>query len=168
LGFDFEIRTKEVDESFPSEMDVTLVAQYLAEKKSRAFGTLAKKELLITSDTTVVLDNRILNKPVDEREASEMLNALSGHSHEVITGVCLSASDKTISFSETTRVYFRGLTKSEIKHYIVTHQPMDKAGAYGIQEWIGMVGIEKIEGDYYNVMGLPTHQLYQKLHQHFL
>lgn len=168
LGFDFEIRSKDVDESFPAEMDVKTVAQYLAEKKSRAFGALARKELLITSDTTVVLDNSILNKPVDDQEASDMLNSLSGHWHEVITGVCLRATEKTISFAETTRVYFRELTESEIQHYVVTHQPMDKAGAYGIQEWIGMMGIEKIEGDYYNVMGLPTHQLYRQLHQHFL
>ncbi|MCE7993222.1 MAG: septum formation protein Maf [Roseivirga sp.] len=167
LGLDFEIRTREVDESFPGDMEVKQVAQYLAEKKSAAFGELAGRELLITSDTTVVLGSVILNKPADEKEAIEMLNALSKEAHEVVTGVCLRSPDKTVTFSETTEVYFRDLTDAEIKHYVMQYRPMDKAGAYGIQEWIGMVGIEKIIGDYYNVMGLPTHRLYSNLIEHF-
>lgn len=168
LGFDFEIRTKEVDESFPADMDVKQVAQYLAKKKSAAFGELTEKEVLITSDTTVVIGDMILNKPADADEAIAMIESLSGNVHSVVTGVCLRSSDKTIAFSETTRVHFRSLTQEEILHYVNKYQPMDKAGGYGIQEWIGMVGIEKIEGDYYNVMGLPTHRLYQYLTTHFL
>ncbi len=166
LGFDFEIRTKEVDESFASDMEVTSVAQYLAEKKSAAFE-LAAGELLITSDTTVVAGPTILNKPADKAEATAMLETLSNGVHKVITGVCLRTPDKTIAFSETTEVHFRELTAEEIEHYIDHYKPMDKAGAYGIQEWIGMVGIEKITGDYYNVMGLPTYQLYRHLTENF-
>lgn len=167
LGLDFEIRTNEVDESFPADMEVKQVAQYLAEKKSAAFGELAKRELLITSDTTVILGLAILNKPANEQEAINMLHALSNQAHEVVTGVCLRSADKTVAFSETTEVHFRGLTGAEIEHYVTQYRPMDKAGAYGIQEWIGMIGIEKIIGDYYNVMGLPTHRLYSNLIEHF-
>lgn len=167
LGLEFEIRTKEVDESFASDMDVKLVARYLAEKKSTAFGELAQKELLITSDTTVVMGSVILNKPADKDEATAMLQALSGGIHKVVTGVCLRSADKTVAFSETTEVHFRDLTDEEIEHYIDHYKPMDKAGAYGIQEWIGMIGIEKIVGDYYNVMGLPTQRLYSHLKEEF-
>lgn len=167
LGFDFEIRTREADESFDSNMEVTKVAQYLAEKKSIAFGELTKKELLITSDTTVVAGRHILNKPSDKAEATAMLRTLSNDKHKVITGVCLRSAARTITFSETTEVHFRELTSEEIEHYINHYRPMDKAGAYGIQEWIGMIGIKKITGDYYNVMGLPTYQLYRHLKEHF-
>lgn len=167
LGLDFETRTKEVDESFPADMEVKLVAEYLAEKKSDAFGDLAQKELLITSDTTVVIGSTILNKPVDFEEAVAMLSALSGNSHEVVTGVCLRSTEKRVLFSETTEVHFRDLTDEEIAHYVNQYKPMDKAGAYGIQEWIGMIGIEKIVGDYYNVMGLPTQSLYKRMREDF-
>lgn len=167
LGLDFEIRTKEVNESFPIDMEVKKVAQYLAEKKSAAFGKLEARELLITSDTTVVLGPVILNKPANEKEATEMLTALSNKAHEVVTGVCLRSTDKTVAFSETSEVHFRDLIPAEIEHYVTQYRPMDKAGAYGIQEWIGMIGIEKIIGDYYNVMGLPTHRLYSNLIEHF-
>lgn len=166
LGFDFDIRTKDVDESFPSTMRVTEVAEYLAKKKSAAFE-LANDELLITSDTTVVLGELILNKPANHQEAIDMITSLSGKAHAVVTGVCLRSVEKTISFSETTQVFFRELTRAEITHYVHTYEPMDKAGAYGIQEWIGMIGIEKIEGDYYNVMGLPSYKVYQHLTAHF-
>ncbi|GAB5523807.1 MAG: Maf-like protein [Roseivirga sp.] len=167
LGLEFEIRTKDVDESFPEDMEAMLVAQYLAEKKSAAFGELAEQELLITSDTTVVLGSTILNKPADKEEAMAMLEALSGGAHEVVTGVCLRSADKTVAFSETSEVHFRELTVAEIEHYVDHYKPMDKAGAYGIQEWIGMIGIEKIVGDYYNVMGLPCQQLYGQLTENF-
>ena len=167
LGFDFEVRTMEVDESFDTNMPVREVAGYLAGKKSDAFGNLVASELLITSDTTVVQGNDIMNKPADRTEAIAMITRLSGNSHEVVSGVCLRSATKRVVFSETTSVFFKTLTQAEIEHYVDTYQPYDKAGAYGIQEWIGMVGIEKIEGDYYNVMGLPTQALYHNLQEHF-
>ncbi|WP_339606221.1 Maf family nucleotide pyrophosphatase [uncultured Roseivirga sp.] len=163
LEVGFEIRTKEVDESFPSTILVNEVAEYLAVKKSQAFEDLKGSELVITSDTTVLNDGQILNKAENAQEAFEMIQSLSGKTHQVITGVCLRSSNKKVSFSETTKVTFRKLEKAEIEHYIQNYKPFDKAGAYGIQEWIGMVGIEKIEGDFYNVMGLPLHKLYKHL-----
>lgn len=163
LEVDFEIRTKEVDESFPATIPVNGVAEYLAVKKSQAFEDLKGSELVITSDTTVLNDGQILNKAENAQEAFEMIQSLSGKTHQVITGVCLRSSNKKVSFSETTKVTFRKLEKAEIEHYIQNYKPFDKAGAYGIQEWIGMVGIEKIEGDFYNVMGLPLHKLYKHL-----
>ncbi len=167
LDLDFSIKTMEVYESFSDNMPVREVAQYLAEKKSAAFGQLAEKELLITSDTTVVLDDEIMNKPADRSEALEMIGKLSGQMHEVVSGVCLRTTHQLITFSETTRGYFKDLSQAEMEHYVDQYQPYDKAGAYGIQEWIGMIGVEKIEGDYYNVMGLPVHQLYLHLQKHF-
>lgn len=163
LEVGFEIRTKDVDESFPATLAKTAVAEYLAIKKSEAFGKLENKTLLITSDTTVLNEGRILNKAKNASEAFDMIESLSGKTHQVITGVCLRTSGKKINFSETTQVTFRALEKAEIEHYIDRYQPFDKAGAYGIQEWIGMIGIEKIEGDYYNVMGLPLFRLYEQL-----
>lgn len=165
LEVDFEIRTKDVDEDFPEDLDPNLVAEFLAIKKSEAFEALAENELILTSDTTVICNGKILNKAADYNEAFGMIEMLSGKSHEVITGVCLRTSDQRITFSETTRVTFATLTTAEIDHYIKKYQPFDKAGAYGIQEWIGMIGIEKIEGDFYNVMGLPLHRLYRALLQ---
>ncbi|MGW8123472.1 Maf family nucleotide pyrophosphatase [Roseivirga echinicomitans] len=163
LEVDFEIRTKEVDESFPASMPVSEVAEFLAVKKSAAFEDLKANELVITSDTTVLNEGKILNKAENAEEAFEMIQSLSGKTHEVITGVCLRTSHKKVSFSEVTKVTFRVLETTEIEHYIKRYKPFDKAGAYGIQEWIGMVGIEKIEGDFYNVMGLPLHRLYKQL-----
>jgi septum formation protein len=165
LEVDFEIRTKDVDEDFPEDLDPNLVAEFLAIKKSTAFEELAENELLLTSDTTVICNGKILNKAADYNEAFGMVEMLSGKSHEVITGVCLRTKNQRITFSETTRVTFATLTTAEIDHYIKKYQPFDKAGAYGIQEWIGMIGIEKIEGDFYNVMGLPLHRLYRALTQ---
>jgi septum formation protein len=165
LEVDFEIRTKEVDESFPDDLEPPLVAEYLAVKKSAAFEELAENELLLTSDTTVICDGKILNKAADYTEAFSMIKMLSGKTHEVVTGVCLRTSNQNVAFSETTKVNFAKLSDSEIDHYIKQNKPFDKAGAYGIQEWIGMIGIEKIEGDFYNVMGLPLHRLYKALLQ---
>ncbi|PIQ47471.1 MAG: septum formation protein Maf [Cytophagales bacterium CG12_big_fil_rev_8_21_14_0_65_40_12] len=165
LEVDFEIRTKDVDEDFPEDLDPNLVSEFLAIKKSEAFDALAENELILTSDTTVICNGKILNKAADYNEAFGMIEMLSGKSHEVITGVCLRTSDQRITFSETTKVTFATLTTAEIDHYIKKYQPFDKAGAYGIQEWIGMIGIEKIEGDFYNVMGLPLHRLYRALLQ---
>ena len=162
LGLEFTIRSIEVDETIPNEVAPQEAARFLAEKKSGAY-TVGENELLITADTTVVLGKEVLNKPASKEEAIGMLTKLSGKAHEVISGVCLKTTDKQVSFSESTRVYFKPLSLQEIEHYVATYQPYDKAGAYGIQEWIGMIGIEKIEGDYYNVMGLPVHQLYTQL-----
>ena len=163
LGLDFEVRSIEADESFSPDMPVREVAAYLAQKKSKDFGPLQPGELLITADTTVVQGNDIMNKPENRQEAIGMLQRLSGGMHEVVSSICLRSEVKEVLFSENTRVFFRVLGQQEIEHYVDQYQPYDKAGAYGIQEWMGMTGIEKIEGDYYNVMGLPTQALYQHL-----
>ena len=163
LGIPFSVRVKETDESFPADMQADEVARYLAEQKAKAFLGELNEELLITADTTVVLADDVLNKPADAAEAFKMLRRLSGTSHQVITGVCLLRHNNLISFSDVTKVYFRQLEDEEIHYYINDFKPFDKAGSYGIQEWIGMIGIEKIEGSYYNVMGLPVEKLYQHL-----
>lgn len=158
----FETRSKEVDESFPANMDIRKVAEFLACKKGAAFHKeLKENELLLCSDTTVCVGDEILNKPANSEEARAMLEKLSGKKHEVITGVCLKSKDKEISFSDCTEVYFKNLSPAEIDYYIEKHQPFDKAGSYGIQEWIGFIGVEKIVGDYYNVMGLPLRKVYE-------
>lgn len=164
LGVEFSIKTKEVPEDYPATLPKTVIAKYLAEKKAKAFQPeLTKNEVVLTADTTVILDNELLEKPQHGLEARGMLQALSGRKHQVMTGVCLASSDRLTSFDDTTFVTFRELTASEIDHYIDQFQPFDKAGAYGIQEWIGMIGIEKIEGNYFTVMGLPTHLVYAHL-----
>lgn len=164
LGFDFETRAKEVSEEFPSKLRREEIPLHLCEKKSDAFANeLTDGQLLITADTIVWADNEVLNKPKDHDEAVKMLNKLSGKMHEVITAVCLRTSDKKESFYVTTDVYFKDLTQEEIEYYVTNYQPFDKAGAYGVQEWIGYIGIEKINGSYYNVVGLPVKELYEAL-----
>ncbi len=163
LDLDFDTRVKSIDESFPENLPKDQVAEYLAIEKSKAFDTLADDELIITSDTTVVYQDILLEKASDNEEALEMLKILSGKTHAVITGVCLKTKAKRVSFSETTLVHFDKLNEDDIRYYISTYKPFDKAGAYGIQEWIGMVGVNKIEGDFYNVMGLPLNRLYKEL-----
>ena len=143
-------------------MSVDQVAAHLAEKKANAHE-LQPDELLITADTVVILDNAILGKPSSLDEATEMLSKLSGKTHTVMTGVCLKTNKETKVFSDSTKVTFRRLSTEEIDFYVNTYQPLDKAGAYGIQEWIGKVGIKSIDGDYYNVVGLPLQKLYQHL-----
>ncbi len=162
-GFDFEIYTMEVNEDFDSEMDVRRVAEHLAAKKNQAYHNVLRDKIIVTSDTTVVYDQYILNKPADSTEAMEMLRALSGKRHEVITGVATSLNGNTTSFSDVTYVDLKVLSEAEIDFYVKHYQPLDKAGAYGIQEWIGMIGVEKIEGSFYNVVGLPIHRVYQEL-----
>lgn len=162
LGITFEVKTQEVDESYPDSLENKKVAEYLAQKKANVFQ-LKSSEILITSDTTVLLENQILNKPKNAAEAEKMLNLLSDKSHHVITGVCLKSLDKEMVFSETTKVSFKKLTKEEVQHYVQHYKPFDKAGAYGIQEWMGYIGIKQLEGCYYNVMGLPLSRLYQEL-----
>lgn len=165
LGLTFEVRVKEVHEDFPEHMQREEVAEYLASHKADAYAGDLKDEVLITADTIVCLGDRILNKPADAAEAFDMLRALSGASHEVITGVCLLTKETKTVFHDTTKVYFKELSDEEINYYIQHYKPFDKAGAYGIQEWIGMIGIEKIEGSYFNVVGLPVQKLYTHLRQ---
>lgn len=152
----------DTDESFPESLDKNKVATYLAEKKAEAFlPYLYDEEVLITADTVVVSGDRLLNKPATEKEAREMLQVLQGKSHQVITGVCIRDLQHNILISDSTEVTFSALDDQEINHYIKTFQPFDKAGAYGIQEWIGLIGITAIQGSYYTVMGLPVHRVYQ-------
>jgi septum formation protein len=159
LDLEFTVEVREVDEVFPDDLDATEVAEYLAKLKASAFTNITDEQLIITADTVVVLDNKILGKPKNKAEATQMLQSLSNRSHRVITGVCIKTCDKTISFSNTTKVYFKELTASEIDYYIENYKPFDKAGSYGIQEWIGAIGITKIEGSYFNVVGLPIQEL---------
>ena len=164
LGIDFEVKTKEVEEVYPNHLKKQEVALYLSELKSAAFEKEIKaNELVITSDTIVCINDQILGKPSGIEEAKAMLHQLSGKKHEVITAVTLLSKEKKHSFFVSTSVYFKELTSEEIDYYVTNYQPFDKAGSYGIQEWIGYIGIEKIEGSYFNVVGLPVHQLYEEL-----
>jgi septum formation protein len=163
-GFIFEVRTKDTNESFPDDLPCTKVAEFVARKKLDALlEDASADELILCADTTVVVDNAILNKPRDAEDASEMLGLLSGRSHKVITGVCIASKSSISSFSVVTTVYFKHLSVEDIDFYIKQFKPFDKAGAYGIQEWIGHVAIERIEGSYNNVVGLPTHEVHQAL-----
>lgn len=163
LGIDFSIQVKEVEEVYPAHLQGSEITDYLADLKSKAFTNLATNDLVITSDTIVWLENKPLEKAKNESEAFEMLQKLSGKKHEVITSVSIKSANFQKIFNNTTQVYFKKLTDEEIRFYIKNYQPFDKAGAYGIQEWIGFIGIEKIEGSYFNVMGLPVHKLYEEL-----
>lgn len=164
LGYIFEVRTKDTDESFPAMLNCTGVAQYVAEKKSEAMmQDLADDEVLICADTVVIIDDQILGKPSTRDKAIDMLEKLSGREHLVITGVVISSLERQISFSVTTTVFFQPLSGEEIRFYVDKFQPFDKAGSYGIQEWIGYAAIQRIEGSYNNVVGLPTHEVYQAL-----
>lgn len=164
LGLKFEIKTKDTDESYNSNLSPSEICSYLAEKKALAFkDEVFENDVVITSDTIVSLNGEILEKPLNKEEAVKMLLKLSGNQHSVFTGVCLySTQTKTVFFDET-KVFFKSLTREEIEYYVDNFKPFDKAGSYGIQEWIGYIGIEKIEGDYFNVMGLPLNKLYDKL-----
>lgn len=163
LGIDFELRTKDVDESYPVSFRPEAVAVYIAEKKANSFLNAIKDELLIAADTVVAIGDEIFGKPVDEQDAKRMLQHLSGKNHEVITGVALLFKGKIYSFFEKTTVYFKELSEMEIDYYIQHYRPYDKAGSYGIQEWIGLIGVYKIEGSYNNVVGLPTSRLYHEI-----
>jgi septum formation protein len=174
MDLDFQVMVKPVDETFPKNISVEKTAEYLAEKKADAFDfselsttvgadSKAAPTKIITCDTVVVIDNEILGKPETPEEAIVMLKKLSGRKHAVITGVCIKTETEKKLFSETTLVHFKSLSDKQICYYVETYKPFDKAGAYGIQEWIGLVGINKIEGCYYNVMGLPTAKLLEML-----
>ncbi|UYZ64078.1 Maf family nucleotide pyrophosphatase [Hymenobacter weizhouensis] len=165
LGLTYEVRLREVEESFPPELRRAAVAEYLAARKAQAYAPdLAPDELVITADTIVCLDDDVLNKPQDEAEAVHMLQRLQGRAHDVYTGVCLLPADgRPVVFSDQTRVHFRPLSLPEIEHYVQHYRPLDKAGAYGAQDWIGMVAVTRLEGSYFNVMGLPVHRLWEEL-----
>ena len=164
LGFEFEVRLKSVVEVYPPELQGEEIARYLSKLKAGPFQeNLAAKEIVVTSDTVVWHNNNSLAKAADAEEAYQMLKTLSGDWHEVITAVTFTTSKNQNTIHHTTRVKFKALLEPEIKHYIKTFKPFDKAGAYGIQEWIGLIGIEKIEGSYTNVVGLPTHLVYETL-----
>ena len=182
LGFDYEVRTLQgLDESYPDGLPMEEIPQYISRKKAAAYS-VGEDELLITADTIVWLDGEVLGKPVDEEEARQMLRKLSGRTHQVVTGVTLktplnlplkgrlAAQDSSPlrggwegSFSSVSQVTFAQLSEAEIEHYVTHYHPLDKAGAYGIQEWIGYIGVTSIEGSYFNVMGLPVQRLYSEM-----
>ncbi len=169
LGLDFEIRIKEVEEVYPPNLKAEEITNYLAVLKANAFeGQMESNEMIITSDTLVWINEKALGKPNNEEEAFQILKTLSDNTHEVITSVCFKTIDKTETIFEITKVTFGNLSDESIKHYIKTCHPFDKAGAYGIQEWIGLIGISKIEGSYTNVVGLPTHSVYNYLKEFVL
>lgn len=167
LGVDFEVKVlKGVDESYPESLPVADVAEYIAAEKAAAY-TVKDDELLITADTVVIVGRDILGKPADAADACGMLRELSGKTHQVVTGVCLTTSKEQRRFSVTTDVTFKQLSDAEINHYVDKYKPYDKAGAYGIQEWIGYIGVTALSGSYYNVMGFPVQRVYEELTTHF-
>lgn len=165
MGVDFTIRTKNVIENYPSNLPLTEVAQYLSLKKAKVFDSseLPDNYMLITADTIVIADNHILGKPKNNDDAVGMLNLLSGKVHSVVTGVTVRTNEQIKTFSVISKVTFERLDNEEINYYVDAFSPLDKAGAYGIQEWIGYIGVSNVEGSYYNVMGLPTQKLYRIL-----
>lgn len=169
LGLDYEVRTLPgIDESYPDTLQGEEIPVYISSKKASAYlDALKDNELLITADTIVWLDGRVLGKPADEDEARQMLRDLSGKTHQVITGVTLATTTFQKSFASVSQVTFASLTEEEISYYVSHYHPMDKAGSYGVQEWIGFIGVERIEGSYFNVMGLPVQRLYRELKETF-
>jgi septum formation protein len=167
LGVDFEVRVlPDIDESYPASLPALQTAEYIACKKAAAYReVMADDELVITADTVVIVGDEVLGKPSDAAEAALMLRKLSGRTHQVVTGVCLTTCEQTVQFSVRTDVTFKQLTDDEIDFYIKKYQPFDKAGAYGIQEWIGYIGCTGLNGSYYNVMGLPVQRIYTELQQ---
>lgn len=164
LNLNFEIRLKEVEEIYPKHLQASEITDYLADLKSKVFDSeLTEHDLLITSDTIVWFNNKALGKPKNYEEAFDMLKSMSGKKHEVITSISIKNKNFQKIVNHNTTVFFKELTDDEIHYYIENFQPYDKAGAYGIQEWIGKIGISKIEGSYFNVVGLPTHELYKEL-----
>lgn len=164
LGLNYEIRLQNIDETFDVDMPPHEVPAMLSKRKAAAFiPTLTTEEVVLTADTVVICEGQILNKPADATEAKEMLGLLSGKKHTVVTAFSLSSKDKQICISDSTDVYFRHLTTDEISHYVEKYKPFDKAGSYGVQEWIGMTGITRIDGSYFTVVGLPIHLVYEQL-----
>ncbi len=166
-GFQFEVFAKDIDESIPQETPTFQIAKSISQKKNQAYRALLEDEVILTSDTVVIHDNKILGKPKNTKEAFQMLSSLSGKSHQVISAVTISSLKKNITFDDITEVFSKPLSSDEINFYIEKYKPYDKAGAYGIQEWIGMIGIKKIIGSYYNVMGMPIDKVYDVLKVEF-
>lgn len=163
LDLDFEVRVKRgVGESFPTNIPAERVAEYISKEKAAAYD-IADDEVLLTADTVVILEGEIMGKPENADDARAMLRRLSGHTHHVVTGVSIKSTDGSVSFSDVTAVTFRQLTDEEIDYYIERYKPLDKAGAYGVQEWIGYIGVTHIDGSFYNVMGLPVERVYEEL-----
>lgn len=165
LSLDFTIDVREVEEVFPETLKGSAITDYLAQLKASAFTNLRDEDIVITSDTIVWLDNSAIGKPKDKEDAITIFQKLSGTKHQVITSVCLTSNKKVKVFHDITEVYFKKLERNEILFYIENYHPYDKAGGYGIQDWIGFIGVEKIEGNFFNVMGLPIHKLYSELLQ---
>ena len=165
LGLEFDVRVLQgINESYPSTLPIRDIAEYISQKKAAAYREqLTDDELVITADTIVVLGDEVMGKPADDRDASNMLHKLSGKTHQVITGVTLTTKERQQSFSVLTDVMFKQLSDEEIDYYIAHYHPMDKAGAYGIQEWIGYIGVTGLKGSYFNVMGLPVQRIYEVL-----
>lgn len=165
LGIDFEVKTLSgIDEGYPCDLNSDMIAQYISQKKAEAYKSLiVDNEMVITSDTIVLLDGKVYGKPADEADACRMLGELSGRTHKVITGVCISTRERSCAFHVVTEVEFAPLSSDEIEYYVTHFKPLDKAGAYGIQEWIGSVAVRRINGSFYNVMGLPVQRLYAEL-----
>jgi len=166
-GFDFEVEVIPTDESFPESLPGHEVAGYISSQKAEVFRNRHPEKIILTADTVVILGDTILNKPADVQEAFQMLTMLSGQTHKVTTAVSLLSDDKIQTVSDSAFVTFRTLEETEINYYIEHYKPFDKAGGYGVQEWIGMVGIERIEGSFYTIMGLPVHTVYQLLKPYF-
>lgn len=167
LDIPFEVKVLEgIDESYPDGLSVEEIPQYIAKEKADAYQ-VANDEIVLTADTVVVLDNEILGKPVDDADARRMLRALSGKPHKVITGVCLTSTERQRLFAVVSEVTFKSLSDDEIDYYVTHYHPLDKAGAYGIQEWIGYVGVTALKGSYFNVMGLPVQRIYDELSAQF-
>lgn len=163
-GFEFEIRTRSIDEAFPDDMPALEVAEYIAIQKAAAVTDwLTEENIIITADSVVILDGVIYGKPKSKEEAFGVIRKLSGKVHQVVTGVCIITQQKRVHFSEVANVHFEEITDKEIHYYINNYQPFDKAGSYGIQEWIGYVKVKKIEGTFPNIMGLPIHRVYAEL-----
>ena len=165
LDLQFEVRVlDDIDESYPNDLPMQKIAEFISKKKADAYvQTIAADELVITADTVVILGDEVMGKPHDEADAKRMLGELSGRTHQVTTGVTLSTRERQMSFSVVTNVTFKQLSSDEIDYYVRTYHPMDKAGAYGIQEWIGYIGVTALEGSYFNVMGLPVQRIYEAL-----
>jgi septum formation protein len=172
-GYDFTVKVIPTDENFSEEMAVEDVPVFLAKTKAKCFKSSLIDEIILCADTVVIIDfenepSQILNKPSDANEAMAMLSLLSGRKHRVVTGVCIMTKEETISFADTSFVYFKELSDWEIEHYIKQCKPFDKAGSYGVQDFIGMIGIPKIEGSFYTVMGLPIHRVYEALEKYMI
>ena len=167
LDIAFDVRVQpDIAEDYPADTVPADVAAYISREKANAYkDTIAENELVITADTVVIVENEILGKPHDDAEAKQMLRKISGRKHQVVTGVCLTTTEKQRCFSVSTDVTFKNLKEEEIDYYIETYSPLDKAGAYGIQEWIGYIGVTALEGSYFNVMGLPVQRIWEELNR---